>query len=112
MGNTVRKKIIWEYTPRAIRLVAAYRQSFPQIFNWMNKYPNDRFYDGQKVFGAQHETMLKKIRQWLDNIETAKLPRSPSSTISMPLAAIAAVQRAADVRLVAQKESGSPTEVN
>lgn len=41
---------------------------------------------------------MPKIREWLNGIETAKLPRTPTSTISLDPTAILAVQRAVEVR--------------
>lgn len=106
-------KVIWEYTPKAIRLVAAYKQQFPQLFAALNKYPNERFYDAKKMFGPEGEsTIPKQIREWLDNIETAKLPRLPSATKAMPASAIVAVQRAADVRVANLQQEGPPKEIN
>lgn len=105
-------KIIWEYTPKAVRLVAAYKQKFPRLFAAISKYPNERFYDAKKIFGSKGEEMLKNIREWLDDVETAKIPRMPSSTEAMTLAAVAAVQRAADVRQAAQEKEGLPKEAN
>lgn len=106
------KRVEWEFTPQAIRLLAAYRQQFPQIFSFMNKFSNERFYDAKKVFGPSGEAMLPKVREWLDNNESAKLPRTPSSTKSMPRSAAVAVERASDVRLAAQEQSGPLKEVN
>ena len=97
------KRTIWEYTPKAVRLVAAYKQKYPQLFAALARYPNERKYDARNVFGSKGNDTLTKIRDWLNNVETAKIPRIPSNTESMPIMAIAAVQRAADVRKAAQE---------
>lgn len=94
-------KPVWEYTPQAIRLLASYRNKFPQLFAYLQKYPNEKFYQAKKVFGR--EDILPEIREWLNNIETAKIPRTPTDTSSLPIAAIKAVQRASDVRLSSLK---------
>jgi 5'-3' exoribonuclease 1 len=95
----------WEYTPKAIRLVAAYRAQFPMLFDALAKFPNERKYDAKRLFGPNGVEMLPKVREWLNSIETAKMPRTPTSTTAMPLTAIAAVQRAAEVRLATLQQA-------
>ena len=111
-NNTDSKKgkFIWEYTPKAIRLVNAYRQKFPMLFAAIAKNPNEPYYDA-KVLGSNGIQMLSQIRDWLNNIETAKLPRMPGTTQAMPYSAISAVQRASDVR-VASNQKTTFKEVN
>lgn len=46
---------------------------------------------------------MPKIREWLNGIETAAIPRTPTTTVAMSLPAIAAVQRASDVRTTTVK---------
>jgi 5'-3' exoribonuclease 1 len=104
------ERIQWEYTPNAVRLVEAYRNQFPQLFSALNKKPNERRYDAIDVFGPNGEAMLPVIREWLNNHETAKLPRSPVTTNSMSVEAAMAVQKAADVRTLALKKKGFPKE--
>jgi len=111
-NNTKGDKVIWEYTPKAIRLVAAYRQQFPQLFREITRCPNESFYDARRVFGHNGKDMLPKIRQWLDTIETAKMPRVPTATKAMPLKALAAVQKAADVLSQAQQNPNTIKEIN
>jgi 5'-3' exoribonuclease 1 len=105
------KGAIWEYTPKAIRLVAAFKQEFPKLFAAISKKPNERSYEA-KILGPDGDKELKKIREWLDNVETAKMPRTPCSTEAMPVNAVAAIQRAADVRIAAQEEKGDLKEIN
>jgi len=103
-------KIKWEYTPKAIRLVETYRRKFPQLFSEIKKAPNERRYDANKIFGPNGEAWLPVIREWLNNTESAKLPRSPVTSDSMSYEAVAAVQRAADVRKLALGKKGWPKE--
>lgn len=110
-GDDGGERIIWEYTPKAIRLIESYRQKFPQLFAALKKMPDEKKYDAQKVFGPNGESWLPLIRSWLDNHETAKIPRSPVTTDSMSYEAIAAVQKAADVRSLALKKAGYPKEL-
>ncbi|GKY93882.1 hypothetical protein MPSEU_000355100 [Mayamaea pseudoterrestris] len=104
------ERIIWEYTPKAIRLIESYRQAFPQLFAALKKIPDEKKYDATKVFGPNGQAFLPAIRTWLDNHETAKIPRTPVSTESMSYDAIAAVQKAADVRSLALWKAGYPKE--
>jgi 5'-3' exoribonuclease 1 len=104
------ERIQWEYSPKAIRLVEAYRQQFPQLFTAIKKNPNEKKYDANKVFGPNGEAWLPVIREWLDKHESAKLPRSPVTSESMSYDAVAAVQKAADVRSLALKKRGFPKE--
>lgn len=103
-------RIQWEYTPKAIRLVEDYRREFPQLFANIAKKPNEKKYDANKIFGSKGEAWLPVIREWLDKHETAKMPRTPVSTQSMSHEAVAAVQKAADVRSLALKKKGYPKE--
>jgi hypothetical protein len=62
------------------------------------KAPDERFYDAKKVFGPRGEEMCGKVLDWIKAAETSAMPRLPPSTEAMPVAAVHAVQRAADVR--------------
>lgn len=101
-------RIQWEYTPNAIRLVVEYKKKFPQLFSALSKNPNEKKYDAIQVFGPNGEAWLPVVREWLDKHETASLPRSPVTTESMSYEAIAAVQKAADVRKLALRKKGYP----
>ena len=104
------ERVIWEYTPKAIRLVNAYRQKFPQLFNAIIKQPNERKYDAKAAFGPNGEAWLPVIREWLNGIETARMPRTPVSTETMSHEAVAALEKAAEVRKLALKKRGFPQE--
>jgi len=99
------KNMVWEYTPKAVRLVAAFRQKFPKFFAAISKNPDSYRYEAN-ILGSKGLDEMKQIREWLNNIETAKMPRTPCSTDEMPHAAIAAVQRAADVRVAENEKEG------
>lgn len=91
-------KMIWEYTPKAVKLVAAFKQKFPNFFALISKDPRAGKYD-TFILGAKGGEELALIREWLNSVETAKMPRTPSSTEELPHTAISAIQRAADVRV-------------
>ncbi len=92
------ERVFWEYTPKAVRLVAAYKNAFPNLFAAISKAPDERFYDAKKVFGPKGDEMCARVLEWLKGVETAAMPRLPQTTDAMPVAAVHAVQRAADVR--------------
>lgn len=104
------ERIQWEYTPKAIRLIDEYRKKFPQLFMGISKNPNEKKYCATSIFGPKGEAWLPVIREWLNNHETAKLPRSPITTESMSYEAVAEIERAADVRTLALKKKGYPKE--
>ena len=89
-------KIVWQYSEKAVRLVGVYRQKFPQLFNALNSSQNVAKYDAKQLFGSNKS--LPEIREWLNNVETAKLPRTPTTTNSLCPSAIMAIQRATEIR--------------
>jgi 5'-3' exoribonuclease 1 len=109
-GENREERIVWEYTPKAIRLINEYRQKFPQLFNAILQQPNERKYDATKIFGPNGSDWLPLIRDWLNKTESAKLPRTPVSTETMSQEAVAAVEKASDVRNLALKKKGFPNE--
>lgn len=104
------ERIQWEYTPKAIRLINEYRQKFPQLFNALAKLPSEKKYDANQVFGPNGAEWLPLIREWLNGLESAKLPRTPISTDTMSREAVIAVEKAADVRNLAVRKKGFPVE--
>jgi 5'-3' exoribonuclease 1 len=107
-SNGYEEKIQWEYTPKAIRLVEEYRRKFPQLFAALKLKPNEKKYEADEIFGPNGKAWLPVVREWLDNHETAKLPRTPVTTEALSYEAVAAVQRAADARTLALKKRGPP----
>jgi len=106
------QRVIWEYTPKAVRLVAAYKNTFPQLFAAIAKAPEERFYEAKRVFGPKGDVMCAKVLEWLKSNETAAMPRLPHTTDAMPMAAVHAVQRAADVRTSTLEKDNAMKESN
>lgn len=104
------ERIQWEYTPKAIRLINEYRKKFPQLFQAITRFPNEKKYDANKLLGPNGAEWLPVIREWLNGVETAKLPRTPISTESMSKDAVVAVEKAANVRNLALTKKGFPKE--
>lgn len=111
-GGDENRRVFWEYTPKAVRLVAAYKRAFPNLFTSISRAPGERFYDAKKVFGPKGDEICAKILDWLKSTETATMPRLPHTTEAMPVAAVHAVQRAADVRSSALEKDGTVKESN
>lgn len=101
------ERIQWEYSPKAIKLISTYKQKFPQLFFSLAKQVREKKHTATDLFGADGEQWLPKIREWLNNVETAKLPRSPVSTEALPKEAVLAAQRAADVRTATLRKGGA-----
>lgn len=106
------QRVIWEYTPKAVRLVASYKNAFPRLFSAITKDPDAKFYDSKKVFGPKGEEVCSTVLEWLKGIETATIPRLPSTTEAMPIPAVHAVQRAADVRTANLEKDSAVKESN
>lgn len=104
------ERIQWEFSPKAIKLVSLYKQKFPQLFQSLARQVREKKHTATDLFGADGEKMLPKIREWLNGVETAKLPRSPLSTESLPKEAVMAVERAADARVAILRKAGGPEE--
>lgn len=104
------ERIQWEYTPRAVKLVNEYRQKFPQLFSGIMKNTNEKRYDANAIFGNNGEAWLPIIRDWLDKHESAKIPRLPVTTESMPREAVAKVEKYAAIRNLALHKKGYPKE--
>jgi len=107
-----KQRVIWEYTPKAVRLIAAYKNAFPRLFAAISKDPDAKFYDSKKAFGPKGEDVCSTVLGWLKGIETATIPRLPSTTEAMPVPAVHAVQRAADVRAANLEKDGAVKESN
>ena len=111
-GEENNERVMWEYTPKAVRLVAAYKNTFPQLFAALAKMPEERSYDAKRVFGPKGEVTCAKVLEWLKSTETASMPRLPATTEAMPVAAVHAVQRAADVRSSTLEQNDAVKESN
>lgn len=109
-GKFLKERIQWEYTPKSIRLVNEYRQKFPALFNALNKLSSEKKYDANAVFGPNWASILPKVREWLNSVESAKLPRTPISTETMTQEAVIAVEKATNLRNLALKKKGFPKE--
>jgi len=104
----VASRIAWEYTNAALDLVKEYRKKYPELFSYLNKNPDAKKYDATEVFGAKWEPKLPEIRLWLDSVESAKLPRSPASSVILSKSAVSIIERASSLRQAALDKATVP----
>ena len=90
----------WEYSERAMHLVAAYQRKFPQLFARLSTAEFEREYSISQLFGPGDAgfTAIDRVRQWLSQLDTNGKPMVPVTTVAMPHAAVRAVERAAEAR--------------
>ena len=88
----------WEYSPRAVRVVAEYLSKFPNLFAALKRDPHARSYRADGLFSGNTDSELADVCTWLAGLPTASAPRAPVTTRSLSEEAVRAVQRAADVR--------------
>jgi 5'-3' exoribonuclease 1 len=91
----------WEYTERAIHLVAAYQRAFPLVFALLAAAPDAPTYELRAIPGGA-ET-VERVGTWLQQLDTYKKPLVPTSSAFLAPAAMAAVQRAADALAAARR---------
>lgn len=112
----VRRGTRFEYSAKAIRLVATYLKHFPAVFDAVgdvlaststdgkaacdvNGLPPVTFAAASRIFGHEEpEACLLEVCKWLAGLPTATTARMPISTRAMSPDAVAAVQRAATKR--------------
>ena len=87
-----------------LRLVAAHRKKFPILFQAVIRNPHEEEHDAYRTFGNRCNTTLRTVRDYLDQVETASLPRIPTSTDALSLRAVGVVERAATDRAAVTAE--------
>jgi 5'-3' exoribonuclease 1 len=98
------EKSYWEYTARAVALIAEYKTHFPVLFARIESAPHERFYQPATLFGGSATTAaltLKMVGAWLQSQPFYHEPRISLTTLTLSKEAIAAVERAADTRTAA-----------
>ena len=96
----------WEYSERAMHLVAAYMRKFPELFQRLMTADWEREYSVSTLFGPGDMgfSAVERVRQWLAQLDTAGRPMVPVTTAAMPQAAAKAVERAAEARKIQLKK--------
>jgi len=108
--------MMWEYSSRAIELIAAYRAKFPQVFKIIEEHGDTIEYEKNEMFPKVAKgkvSLFDKCAKWLEQLDTHHLPLVPVSSKSISRDAIAAVQRASDdVRAHIERQKAAVTNDN
>eukprot|EP00633_Aureoumbra_lagunensis_P007238 CAMPEP_0197315814 /NCGR_PEP_ID=MMETSP0891-20130614/39599_1 /TAXON_ID=44058 ORGANISM="Aureoumbra lagunensis, Strain CCMP1510" /NCGR_SAMPLE_ID=MMETSP0891 /ASSEMBLY_ACC=CAM_ASM_000534 /LENGTH=1690 /DNA_ID=CAMNT_0042804961 /DNA_START=66 /DNA_END=5141 /DNA_ORIENTATION=+ len=85
----------WEYSAEAVRLISAYRNKFPAIFETLlsSNRPFKKI-EAKRIFGPDALTDLNACVAWLAALPTHNAPRVPTTTVALGADAISAIQRA------------------
>eukprot|EP01042_Synura_sphagnicola_P001408 gene1408-1603_t len=90
---------IFEYSTKAIALIMEYKIRFPLLFRSLEGLPHMPKYTLDALFGAEKGAqMADEVSEWLKAHPVSLLPRTPMTSASLSREAIAAIERAADVR--------------
>lgn len=97
--------MVWEYSERAVKLLAAYKTEFPAVVSKLDKMPFGTSYNGKELFGVrdneQVEVQAERVRQWVEQQQLGAKEHSkhiPVTSEYLSLNAIRAVEVAGGVR--------------
>jgi 5'-3' exoribonuclease 1 len=100
----------WEYSDRAVQLIAAYKSAFPYIFTNLDKASYSKNYLAKEILGVtctgekaakEIDAKMEEIKQWLDKQALGKTEQSkhiPITSKYLPIAAIRAIEAAGSIR--------------
>lgn len=86
----------WEYTTRAIALLADYISRFPTLVENLQALPYQPKYKPKDLLGESHTTVVAEITTWKKESGVLNLPRTPLTTSALCAEAAKAIERAAD----------------
>lgn len=75
--------VYWQYTARAAALIFDYQQSFPMLFNQLQKLPHSFSYSADQLLGNNGEKKVEAVIEWLKAQPFYKLSRTPFTTTSL-----------------------------
>jgi len=75
--------VYWQYTARAAALIFDYQQSFPMLFNQLQKLPHSFSYSADQLLGNNGEKKVEAVVEWLKAQPFYKLSRTPFTTTSL-----------------------------
>lgn len=102
LGYTRRSHTGWEYSERAVRLVAEYQAMFPEIVRALSRRLSDgEFNTAQEIFGDKAETRIKEWRSWYKAHEIKDLEVVPLHVERLQKPIISTLESA--VTLIAQR---------
>ena len=86
----------WEYTSRAIALIADYSSRFPKLLENLRRLPYQPKYKPKDLLGDSYLSEVAEITAWMKEMGIEALPRTPLTTSMLCTEAVKAVERAAD----------------
>lgn len=86
----------WEYTSRAIALIADYVSRFPKLLESLQRLPYQSKYKPRDLLGDSYLSEVAGITAWMKETGVQALPRTPLTTSMLCIEAVKAVERAAD----------------
>lgn len=104
LGYTRRTHTGWEYSERAVRLVAEYQAKFPEIFRALAQPSTDgEFITAEDIFRDKAETRVKELRTWYKahNIKDLEIVPLYAERLQKPI--ISTLESA--VTLIAQRRA-------
>ena len=86
----------WEYSEKAVALVAAYKKRFPHFFNMLQANPHEYKYSAASLSSTgsakQGDARLKEITEWLTTVGTNSLILVPCTSQMMADRGVKAVE--------------------
>jgi 5'-3' exoribonuclease 1 len=86
----------WEYTEKAVSLLADYKANFPQLFCNLEMLPYQPKYKPEQLFGEGHVAAMDAVLGWMRAHGVHTMPRTPLTTTLLSKEAFKAIERAAD----------------
>lgn len=104
----------WEYTERAMQVIAAYMKEFPEVVANLSRLPYARSYRGSDVFGVSDakkvEVKAELVKQWIERQKLGNKDHSkhiPISSQYLSLNAIRAIEAAGSLRAKEREKNAS-----
>lgn len=94
--------LVWEYSERAVKLLAAYKAAFPGVVSKLDKMPFATSYSGAELFGVQGteqvDVSVARVKAWLEQQQLGVKEHIPVTSEYLSLNAIRAVEVAGALR--------------
>lgn len=111
--------MMWEYSERAVKLLAAYKAEFPGVVAKLDKLPFGTSYSGKELFGVsdgkQIEVKAELVKVWIEQQHLGSKEHSkhiPVSSEYLSLSAIRAVEAAGALRATERQKHAAQNQVN
>lgn len=110
---------MWEYSERAVKLLAAYKAEFSGVVNKLDKLPFGTSYSGRDLFGVsdgkQIEVKAELVKVWIGQQHLGSKEHSkhiPVSSEYLSLSAIRAVEAAGALRATERQKHAAQNQVS